>query len=95
MWHASVAPDPPGLSVPDRVLRDRAHAALDGVGDPTAGQWEERGDVAWHLRRRLTATEQHAARIDQVVDVRGTWEAPQAPGPGRPMATGRMGRVTA
>jgi hypothetical protein len=49
-----------------------AHQELAGVGDAALGEWEERGDVAVHLRRRLTADE--AANIGPVIDVRGTWE---------------------
>lgn len=34
-----------------------AIAALNGVGDPTLGEWRERGKIAVHLRRRLTPME--------------------------------------
>jgi hypothetical protein len=43
---------------------------LDGVGDATLGEWREIGDIAVHLRRRLTEAE--AARVGPVVDVRRT-----------------------
>lgn len=42
------------------------------MGDASAGEWKEVGDVAVHLRRRLT--DEEAARVGPVVDVRGTWE---------------------
>jgi hypothetical protein len=51
-----------------------AEQALKGVGDATLGEWREMGDIAVHLRRRLTAKEQAVAGIDAVVDVRGTPE---------------------
>jgi hypothetical protein len=41
------------------------------VGDAAAGEWWEAGDIALHLRRRLSAAE--AEGLD-VVDVRRTWE---------------------
>lgn len=46
--------------------------ALDGVGDPTLGEWVEVGNTAMHLRRRLSALEQLA--VGPVIDVRGTAE---------------------
>lgn len=61
--------DRPGMA----VLRQMARQALAGVGDPSAGEWEEEGVVAFHLRRRLNAAE--AASVGQVLDVRGTPEA--------------------
>jgi hypothetical protein len=51
----------------------RCHEVLDGVGDASLGQWEERGETAWHLRRRLTTEEQ--ASIGPACDLRGTKEA--------------------
>lgn len=53
-------------------LRAIAEKALHGVGDPALGQWWEDGEIAVHLRRRLTEAE--AAQVGPVVDVRGTWE---------------------
>lgn len=44
---------------------------LADVGDAAAGEWWEPGDIALHLRRRLSAEE--AEGID-VVDCRHTWE---------------------
>jgi hypothetical protein len=56
------------------VLFDAAYLALLGVGDATLGEWKEIGDLAVHLRRRLKPSEMRYARIDAVVDVRGTEE---------------------
>lgn len=50
-----------------------AEKVLDGVGDATLGEWREWTGRAYHLRRRLSATEQ--AVVGEVVDVRGTPEA--------------------
>jgi hypothetical protein len=36
---------------------NEAERALDGVGDASLGEWRETGDVAVHLRRRLTPIE--------------------------------------
>lgn len=55
------------------TLRRMAREALDGVGDPALGEWEETGDRAFHLRRRLMSVE--ADSIGPVVDVRHTPEA--------------------
>jgi len=46
---------------------------LRGVGDAALGEWDERGEMAYHVRRRLTEAE--ASRIGPVVDVRGTPDA--------------------
>jgi len=54
-------------------LRHEALTALNGVGDPSVGEWEEMGEKAYHIRRRLTALEER--RVGPVVDVRGTSEA--------------------
>lgn len=66
MWHASVAGYSP------QECRTQAIFALDGVGDPHAGQWEEngfaQGGTAYHVRRRLTKKE--AAQVGPVVDIR-------------------------
>lgn len=71
VWHASVAPLAPALVSQDS-LRSVALAVLAGVGDPNH-EWEERGTIAYHVRRRLTAAE--AETTGPVLDVRGTWEA--------------------
>jgi len=72
VWHASAA-GLPGLSLSDDTLRTVALRALEGVGDVTLGEWEERGRKAYHVRRRLSAAEQ--VGIGEAVDVRGTPEA--------------------
>src|SRR5439155_7946394 len=74
VWHASAAPNRgERLSATDLERIARAH--LQGVGDPAAGEWVEQGDIAVHIRRRLTATE--ALVTGPVVDVRGTPEQDQ------------------
>lgn len=76
MWHASIS-DPAwrgsyaGGSHADELFVI-AESVLHGVGDPALGEWRERGEIAVHLRRRLTPAE--AAIVGPVVDVRGTWE---------------------
>jgi hypothetical protein len=47
-----------------------AFRALAGVGDPACGEWEEWTGYSFHLRRRLTPTEDRI--VGPVVDVRGT-----------------------
>jgi ribosomal protein L13E len=71
VWHASIS-EPPWRRRDVGDLFAIAEQALAGVGDATAGEWREVGDVAVHLRRRLTAEE--AAPIGPAVDIRGTWE---------------------
>jgi hypothetical protein len=47
-----------------------ARQALDGVGDPSRGEWPEVGaNGVVHLRRRLTGREQE--RVGNVRDIRG------------------------
>lgn len=53
------------------AFRSAAVTELIGVG--TAQQWEEKGERAYHIRRRLTPKEQ--ARVGPVLDIRGTDEA--------------------
>src|SRR6266704_479564 len=71
VWHASVAPQRAfyGKTMCER----RAVAALDGLGDPSLGEWREWSGRAFHLRRRLSAVEQQ--RVGPVVDIRRTPEA--------------------
>jgi len=69
VWHTSVS----GFGLSVDTLRAKGLRVLDGVGDPDLGQWEERGTLALHIRRRLTPVE--AMRVGGVVDVRGTPEA--------------------
>lgn len=59
--------------MPDQELRRIAFDLLDGYGDASLGEWEEKGASAFHLRRRLSDAE--AALVGPVVDVRGTEEA--------------------
>jgi hypothetical protein len=67
VWHASVS----GFS--RQACRYKALQALDGVGDEKLGQWEEIGEKAVHVRRRLTDDE--AKMVGGVRDIRGTQEA--------------------
>jgi len=70
VWHASISSRAP---VRDPLaLFPLAERALLGVGDAALGEWREVGEIAVHLRRRLTAEE--AAAVGPVVDVRGTWD---------------------
>lgn len=73
MWHASVHRlGTRTVAGREEELLALCFAALDGVGDPSLGEWVEVGEVAMHLRRRLTPAEQ--APIGPAVDVRGTPE---------------------
>jgi hypothetical protein len=72
VWHASVSPHYPGARASQ--LFDIAQLALHGVGDAALGEWRESGDIAVHLRRRLTAAEMRYAGIREVCDIRGTEE---------------------
>ncbi len=58
----------------ERRLFDIATQQLAGVGDATLGEWREIGDIAVHLRRRLTDMEAAVAGIVEVIDVRGSDE---------------------
>ena len=53
MWHVSIYH--PLVAPSSQVLKSAAFGALAGVGDHKAGQWEEVGQAAFHLRRRLSA----------------------------------------
>lgn len=72
VWHASAAQL--GLPLGADDLREKAFAALEGVGDDKLGQWQEWTGRAYHVRRRLTPEEITLGNIGEVVDVRGTWE---------------------
>jgi len=37
------------------------------------GEWEHMGDIAYHVRRRLTSDEQR--KVGDVIDIRGTRDA--------------------
>ena len=54
-------------------MRQAAMKALEGVGDSALGEWEERGEKAYHVRRRLTPEEQ--VSIGVACDLRGLPEA--------------------
>lgn len=56
------------------LLEQIAREELAHVGDAALGEWAERGDLAFHLRRRLTAREMADGRIEAVLDVRGSPE---------------------
>lgn len=73
VWHASVAVLPGQGRLSSKALRFVAQKVLAGVGDPTLGEWEEMGEKAFHVRRRLT--DQEAAHIGPAVDIRHTPEA--------------------
>ena len=62
----------PGIPI-QSLLAAEAYRQLNGVGDPTLGEWQEWTGRAFHLRRRLNARE--ARQVGPVVDVRGTPEA--------------------
>lgn len=80
VWHVSVAP----LRVLYGPAMCEQHAlkALGGLGDPGLGEWREWTGQAFHIRRRMTASEQ--ARVGPVRDVRRTPEAKR-----RALALGR------
>ena len=54
-------------------MKREALLALRGVGDAHAGEWTEIGDVAVHVRRRLSAEDLVQLPVEHrtVVDVRG------------------------
>ena len=55
------------------VLEAVARDVLEVYGDPSLGEWTEDRPQAFHLRRRLSASEQ--LTIGEAVDLRGTNEA--------------------
>lgn len=71
VWHVSVASR--GLPYGRGPLEQHAERELVGVGDPHLGEWREWGDIALHIRRRLTPAEQ--AAVGDVQDIRRTPEA--------------------
>lgn len=71
MWHVSVAPKV-GMLMGKNFARVIGLNVLKGVGDEEAGQWEEVGKRAYHIRRRLSAEE--AEPIGPARDLRGTKE---------------------
>jgi hypothetical protein len=72
VWHASAAVLPGQGSLSGAALRVIARNLLLGVGDPGLGEWEELGERAFHVRRRLTPEEARPA-----VDIRRNPEARQ------------------
>ena len=58
----------------DALARAAAHKALNGRGDEKLGEWEEWGQTAFHLRRRLSDAERKLAGGIEVRDIRGTPE---------------------
>ncbi len=71
MWHASIAAHHyrPSYSELDYLAR----RALDGVGDAQRGEWIERTDRAFHIRRRLAEAEE--SRVGPVIDIRDSQES--------------------
>lgn len=69
MWHASAS----GRGLGREALRRLALVALNDVGDAKRGEWEEMGNVAFHVHRRLSEVEELV--VGPVVDIRGTAEA--------------------
>ena len=51
----------------------RAREVIEGVGDAGLGEWDERGEIAYHIRRRLTPEEQ--LNVGPACDIRGGREA--------------------
>jgi hypothetical protein len=54
------------------MCQRRAFGELEGLGDPSRGEWREWGGT-FHLRRRLSFTEE--LRVGPALDIRGTPEA--------------------
>lgn len=72
VWHVSAAS--PALPVRSCLrLEADCERQLAGVGDPALGEWREWTGRAFHLRRRLTRSEQR--EVGPVVDIRRTPEA--------------------
>ncbi|SRR6266700_2224951 len=69
VWHASTAG-----SLIKAVLEREAERQLHGVGDAGLGEWREWSGKAFHIRRRLSETEQQRAGL-AVADIRRTPEA--------------------
>ena len=70
VWHCSISDTKrPGRADSRwRELRPIALAILAGVGDASAGEWDQRRPRAYHVRRRLSAEEQ--ALTGPVLDCR-------------------------
>lgn len=72
VWHVSVSPRFSSVENALPILWTIAEDELRGVG--TKVEWREVGNLAAHIRRRLTEKEMRYAAIDRVIDVRGTAE---------------------
>lgn len=84
VWHSSAAPM---RGIPLRADLERiAEKELEGVGDPSLGEWREWTGKAFHIRRRLSAAEQKVT--GPVADIRRTPEALR-----RALAVGPMLRL--
>lgn len=59
--------------MPQFAWKRRAVKGLTGVGDASRGEWHEFTGKAYHLRRRLTESEDII--IGAAIDLRGTSEA--------------------
>ena len=90
VWHASVAAR--GFPI-WASLEQQAERELAGVGDAALGEWRERGERAFYIRRRLSAAEQK--RVGPVVDIRRTPEAGQRAGRLGPMLAYALPEVLA
>jgi hypothetical protein len=75
VWHVSAAPIREWSlgEYPRDSLKAFALKALGNVGDELLGQWEEYTRYAFHIRRRLSSSEE--ASIGPVIDIRCTLEA--------------------
>lgn len=71
VWHASAE------AGSESMAWRMAERALRGVGDAGLGEWRKQGQIAVHIRRRLTDAERKAAGDLQVRDIRGTPEERQ------------------
>jgi hypothetical protein len=72
VWHSSVARID-RIEVPEYILKRKALEALQGVGNSSLGEWHEWAGRAYHIRRRLNASEELI--IGQPIDLRQTDEA--------------------
>ena len=78
-------------------LRAKAMGALEGVGDKSKGEWHQFTGYAYHVRRRLSESEQ--ASVGPALDLTGTsegWRRYRAmrdklPQPARQMAAEEIG----
>lgn len=71
MWHVSVR-FKSAFARPE-AYKILAHEYLRSAGAPERGEWEEWGEVTYHLRRRISAGEEDIVGA-KAVDLRGTDE---------------------